>query len=132
MAAEEAEREGGALRRREEPAAHGARKEPGNLNRSALPLDRPSLPPKERSGSYCFSQREVGCREGEESAGLSHCERLRETGRTQREIKGLALLLKVLKNYDGRSLNKSPAGRIGIEHSILRRLGQSLFDHREI
>lgn len=36
MAAEEAEREGGALRRREEPAAHSARKEPGNFNRSGL------------------------------------------------------------------------------------------------
>lgn len=40
MAAEEAEREGGALRRREEPAERGARKKPGSLNRSALPLNR--------------------------------------------------------------------------------------------
>lgn len=36
MAAEESEREGGALRRREEPAAQSARKEPGNFNRSGL------------------------------------------------------------------------------------------------
>lgn len=93
MAAEEAEREGGALRRREEPAAHRARKEPGSLNRSALPLDRRFPAAYVTIGQLLVfpGQSRLTGRGGVQMDGPTANYR-RETGRTQREIKGLALL----------------------------------------